>query len=70
MAKKSGKSNNVGTINTMVGKVKVVKAPAGNVKGIGKMGQFTGGLCPGVIDPKYGSSRRAAAGLNGRQGKS
>ena len=31
-----------------------IKAPGGNIKGIGKQGPFTGGLVPTVIDPKYG----------------
>ena len=30
------------------------KAPARNVKGIGKLGLFEGGLTPTVINPKYG----------------
>jgi hypothetical protein len=70
MAKKSGKSNKVGTINTMVGKVKVVKAPARNVKGIGKLGTFEGGLRPGVIDPKYGTRNGLIIGnLIGPEGR-
>ncbi len=31
-----------------------IKAPARNVKGIGKLGLFEGGLTPTVINPKYG----------------
>jgi hypothetical protein len=31
-----------------------IKAPGGNIKGVGPKGPFTGGLTPGVIDPKYG----------------
>jgi hypothetical protein len=31
-----------------------IKAPARNVKGIGKLGLFEGGLIPTVINPKYG----------------
>jgi hypothetical protein len=31
-----------------------IKAPARNVKGIGKLGLFEGGLTPTVINPKCG----------------
>lgn len=62
------KSNTVGTISTPIGKMKVRKAPAGNVKGIGPLGLFEGGLTPTVINPKYGSSRKVAAEIGGRQG--
>ena len=31
-----------------------IMAPARNVKGIGKLGLFEGGLTPTVINPKYG----------------
>ena len=34
--------------------VPLIKAPARNVKGIGKLGLFEGGLTPTVINPKYG----------------
>jgi hypothetical protein len=42
-------------------KLGVFKAPGGNVKGIGKTGQFTGGLSPTVVAPKAGLSPRRVA---------
>jgi hypothetical protein len=47
-----------------------IKAPARNVKGIGKMGQFEGGLTPTVINPKYGRSNGSLSSeILGRQGR-
>lgn len=38
-----------------------IKAPQGNVKGIGKMGQYTGGLSPLVVAPQPGLAPRRVA---------
>lgn len=38
-----------------------IKAPQGNIKGIGKMGQYTGGLSPLVVKPTPGISERRMA---------
>jgi hypothetical protein len=56
-----------------------IKAPQGNVKGIGKMGQYTGGLSPLVVAPQPGLAPRRVAptimrgynndGLRGRGGR-
>jgi len=46
--------------------VPVTKAPQGNVKGIGKMGQYIGGLMPTVIGPIPGVGARRIAPLIGR----
>lgn len=51
-------------------KVPPIKAPARNVKGVGKMGQFEGGLTPGVVDPKFGpNSGLLNSNILGRQGR-
>jgi len=45
-----------------------IKAPARNVKGIGKLGLFEGGLTPTVINPKYGpNSGKLDGQILGRQ---
>jgi hypothetical protein len=47
-----------------------IKAPARNVKGIGKIGLFEGGLCPTIIAPKYGpNSGKLNGQILGKQGK-
>jgi hypothetical protein len=38
-----------------------IRAPQGNVKGIGKMGQYTGGLSPLVVAPQPGLAPRRVA---------
>lgn len=38
-----------------------IKAPQGNVKGIGKMGQYTGGLDPLMVAPQPGLAPRRVA---------
>jgi hypothetical protein len=46
------------------------KAPARTVKGIGKLGQFEGGLSPSVVAPKYGpNGGRLTGQILGREGK-
>lgn len=46
-----------------------IKAPARTVKGVGKIGQFEGGLCPTVIDPKFGPNGGKLVGeIIGKQG--
>jgi hypothetical protein len=44
----------------------VIKAPQGNVKGIGKMGIYTGGLTPLVVAPQSGLRPRQVAPAIGR----
>ena len=47
-----------------------IKAPALYVKGIGKGGQYQGGLTPLVVNPKYGpNSGRLDGQIIGKQGK-
>ena len=41
-----------------IAKMPVCVAPQGNVKGIGRMGQYTGGLVPLVVKPVPGLSPR------------
>jgi hypothetical protein len=50
--------------------IPVFKAPQGNVKGIGKMGQYTGGLDPTVVKPTPGvrPGQMAATILRGAPG--
>ncbi len=50
--KKSGKKKMPGS---------PILAPKGNVKGIGKMGQYTGGLNPLVVKPQPGLGVRRTA---------
>jgi hypothetical protein len=38
-----------------------IKAPQGNVKGIGPLGQYNGGLSPSVVKPVPGLSPRRVA---------
>jgi hypothetical protein len=38
-----------------------IKAPQGNIKGIGKLGEYTGGLDPLVVKPTPGISPRRMA---------
>jgi hypothetical protein len=44
----------------------VIKAPQGNVKGIGKMGIYTGGLTPLVVGPISGLAPRRVSIAIGR----
>lgn len=44
----------------------VIKAPQGNVKGIGKMGIYTGGLTPLVVAPQSGLAPRRVSIAVGR----
>jgi len=44
----------------------VVKAPQGNVKGIGKLGIYTGGLSPLVVAPQPGLRPRRVSVAIGR----
>jgi hypothetical protein len=47
-----------------------IKAPDRNIKGIGKMGTFEGGLCPTIIAPKFGpNSGKLNGQILGKQGK-
>lgn len=46
-----------------------IKAPARNVKGIGKLGLFEGGLTPTVINPKYGPNNVVSKEIVGEQGR-
>jgi hypothetical protein len=40
-----------------------IKAPGGNIKGIGPLGTFEGGLVPLVVDPKYGPNPKPAKSI-------
>lgn len=52
------------------GKTPPIKAPARNVKGIGPLGQFEGGLTPTIVNPKYGPANgRMIGNIIGREGK-
>jgi hypothetical protein len=44
-----------------IAKMPVCRAPQGNVKGIGPLGIYTGGLTPLVVAPKPGLSPRRVA---------
>ena len=47
-----------------------IKAPARNVKGIGKLGSFEGGLTPTVINPRFGPNNGRLDGqILGKQGR-
>lgn len=52
--------------------IPVFKAPQGNVKGIGKMGIYTGGLSPTVVKPTPGlrGPAQVAGAILGKQGRS
>ena len=69
MAKGIRKSSASGSQTRTRGAVPPIKAPARNVKGVGKIGQFEGGLCPTIIDPRFGpNGGKLVGGILGKQG--
>lgn len=62
-------SKKAGSSKSHSRQVPPIKAPARTVKGIGKIGQFQGGLTPEVIDPKFGpNSGQLNSQILGKQG--